>query len=125
MKYLIAILLLMPAMGYAEGMLGDTESQREFGPHSVSPAASETTEGKEWGTENQRDDGSAQQPYTGGLNGLSWDEIWWYLNNRYDANSEQVSMNHGFIVIKPDYVTGVVGAGKLVQRQASLPAATW
>jgi hypothetical protein len=76
----------------------------------VSPAATETTEEKEWGDENQDHDGGNQDIYTGGPSGLGWDDIWWFVNNRYNANPEQVSMNHGFILIKPDYVTGVVGA---------------
>lgn len=93
------------------GQLGKTENERPLGPHRVTPALQETTKEKEWGYENRDESDTDVGPYLGdfGWYGKDWDDLWWYVNNRIDALGEQISMNHGFIVIKPDYSTGVVG----------------
>lgn len=113
MRLACIVLLLVTPCAYAQGVLGTTNESRTHGPHSVSPVLTETTAETEWGYENQDHDGSSHDPYTG-TNGQTWDEVWWYVNNRYDANPGQVSMNHGFIVIKPNYITGVIGACQLL-----------
>lgn len=115
----VFLLTFMPC-AYAQGVLGTTNESRTHGPHSVTPVLTETTEETEWGYENQDHNGISQDPYTG-ANGLGWDDVWWYVNNRYDANSNEVSMNHGFIVIKPNYVTGVIGACQLLNPVNEAP----
>lgn len=106
-----------------DSTLGASVNERKHGPHSVSAALTETTVEAEWGYENRDASGEPQEPYLG-AHGQSWDEIWWYVTHRYDANSEQVSMNHGFILIKPDYITGVIGAGQLVNPANEDPRRT-